>query len=90
MVNIKLRRDPTSSTLDIYDFKISLFDHGEPKEFLLFIHNFNMNLAATGTLGMDVKVHYLSSLVHVEAYHHFYFLSADVENTKTLNVDCYI
>ena len=33
IVKIKLRRDPTSSTLDLYDFKMSLFDNGELKEF---------------------------------------------------------
>ena len=27
-VKIKLRRDPTSSTSDLYEFKISLFDNG--------------------------------------------------------------
>ena len=31
LVNIKLRRDHTSSTSDIYKFEIYLFDHGEPE-----------------------------------------------------------
>ena len=29
---LKLRRDPTSSTLDLYEFRMSLFDHGDPDE----------------------------------------------------------
>ena len=36
-IKIKLRSDPTSSMLDLYDFKMSLFDHGNPEEFILFI-----------------------------------------------------
>ena len=31
-VNIKLRRDPTSETLDLYEFKIVLFDNSNPEE----------------------------------------------------------
>ena len=34
---LKLRRDPTSSTSDLYEFKMFLFDHGETEEFLLFV-----------------------------------------------------
>ena len=51
-VKLKLCRDPTSSMLDIYEFIVSLFDHGEPEEFTLFVRNFQINLAATGTLEM--------------------------------------
>ena len=42
-VKIKLRRDTTSENSDPYEFKMVLFDNGEPKEFLLFVCNFNMN-----------------------------------------------
>ena len=50
---LKLRRGPTSSTLELYEFMMSLFNCGESEEFLLFIWNFNMNLAAAGTLETD-------------------------------------
>ena len=33
-VNLKLHRDPTSSTLDLYEFRMSLFENGDPEEFL--------------------------------------------------------
>ena len=36
-VKLKLRIDPTSSTLYLYEFTMSLFDHGKPEEFLLFV-----------------------------------------------------
>ena len=44
-VQLKLCRDPTSSTLDLYKFKMYLFGHGNPEEFLFLIRNFNMNIA---------------------------------------------
>ena len=56
LVKLKLRRDPTSSTSDLYEFKISLFDNGEPEEFFLFVRNFNMSLVASGTLEVGAKV----------------------------------
>ena len=33
IVKLKLRRDPTSSKLDLYEFSMSLFDNGDPEEF---------------------------------------------------------
>ena len=43
-VNIKFRRDPMSEKSDLYEFKMALFDNGNPEELLLFVCNFNMNL----------------------------------------------
>ena len=76
--------------LDLYEFKMSLFDHGNLEEFLLFISNFKMTLAATGKLEIDTKIQYLRTLVHGEALRQFYLLSDDIENTETLNLDYYI
>ena len=61
--NLKLRSDHMFSTSNLYEFKMSLFDHGNLEEFLLFIRNFNITLAATGTLEMDAKSQYLCTLV---------------------------
>ena len=89
-VKLKFCGDPTSITSDLYEFNMYLFDHGEPEESLLFIHNFNMTLAETGALYMDAKIQYLRTLVYGEALRQFDLFSADVENIETLNVDCYI
>ena len=68
---------------------MSLFDHGNPEEFLLFVWYFKMTLATTVTLETEAKVQYFRTLVHREALRQFYLLSADVENTDTsLNLDC--
>ena len=34
-VKIKLHRYPTSQNLEIYEFKIAVFDNSKPEEFLL-------------------------------------------------------
>ena len=85
-VKLKLRRDPMSSTQNLYEFKRSLFDHGGPEEFLLFVRNFNMTLEATGTLEMDASIHYHRMVVRGEALHQFDLFSAEMENTETLNI----
>ena len=82
-----MRKYPTSSTSDLYDFKMSLFDNGNPEEFLLFVRDFNMTLAASGALEVGAKIQYLRTLVRREALHQFELLSYEVESTQTLNVD---
>ena len=90
IVNILLRIYPTSSTSDLYQFKLSLFDHGNQKEFLLFICNLNMTIRATGTLEIDVMIQYLCKIVHGEELRQFDLLSADVANKGSLNLGYYI
>ena len=63
-VQIKLRRDPTSENLDLYELKMALFDNGDHEELFLFIRNFNMYIEASGTLRPGEKVQYLCMLVH--------------------------
>ena len=67
-------KDPTSSTLDLCEFKMSLFYNGEPGEFLLFI------------IDADTKFQYLLTLVRGEALRQFDSFSSDIESTETLNV----
>ena len=55
-VKIKLRRDPTSEKLDLYEFKMDLFDNGKMEEFLLFIRNFNTALKVSGTIKSGAKI----------------------------------
>ena len=54
-VKLKLCRDPTLTLSDLYEFKMLLFGNGELEGFLLFVSNFNMNLAASGKLEVDAK-----------------------------------
>ena len=46
---------------------MSIFDHVEPEEFLLFVKKFQINLAATVKLETEAKVQYLCMLVSGEA-----------------------
>ena len=36
-VKLKLRKDPTSATSDLYEFNMALFDNGDLEEFLFFV-----------------------------------------------------
>ena len=66
---------------------MSLFDNGEPEEFLSFVRNFDTTLAASETLEVDANFQYLLTLGRRDALRQFDLLSADVESTETLNVD---
>ena len=67
---------------------MSLFDHGNPEDFLLLVQNFQLTIAAPGTLETEAKVQYLRMLVRGEAFRQFDLLPADVKNTETpLDVD---
>ena len=50
---------------------MSLFDNGEPEEFLFFMHNFNINIAATGKLETGMKIQFLNILFCGDALHQF-------------------
>ena len=82
---MKLSRDLTSSTSDLYEFNMSLFDHVQPEEFLFFVRKFNTTIAATETLDMSANIQYLRTLVYGESLRQFDSFSADVENIETLN-----
>ena len=56
----------TSEKLDMYEFKISLFDNGNSWESLLFVQNFNIMLEAAGTLGSNSKIQYFRTLLRGE------------------------
>ena len=87
-VKINLLRDPTSITSDLYVFRMSLFDHGDPEEFLLFIRNFQTTLAATGNIETEANLQYLRTIFQVRALSPFESRFADVKNIdKSLNVD---
>ena len=67
-VKMRLCRDTMESTSDLYDINMYLFDNVQPEEFLLFLRNFNMTLAASGTPETDVNVKYLHTLVCERRY----------------------
>ena len=53
----------------------------------MLVHNFNVTLAASGTLDAGAKYKYLCTIVRNEALRQFDSLSADVEGAETLNID---
>ena len=85
-VKLKLCRYPTSSTLELFEFRMSFFDNGELEEFLLFVRNFNMTLAATWTLETSADIQHPPHLVQGAALCKFFSLSDYMDSTETLNV----
>ena len=53
----------------------------------MFVHNFNLTIAASGTLEAGVKYTYLRTLVWGEVLRQFDLLSADLEGTENPNID---
>ena len=72
---------------DLHEFKMSLFDNGDPEAFLLFVYNFNLTLPASGGLEAGVKYQYLRNLVCGEALRLFDLLYVDLKGTETRNID---
>ena len=58
---------------------MALFDHGKPRDFLLFVRNFSMTIKASVTLTAGAKIQYLCILICGEALHQFGVLCAEVE-----------
>ena len=86
-VKLKLHRDPTSDNLYLCEFKMALFENGNPDGFLFFVCNFNMTLVGSVMLGVDVKVQYMCTLVCGEAFRLFGLLYANLEGTNPLTVE---
>ena len=63
-VKMKLRRYPTSSMSDLYNFKMYLLDNCHTEEFLLFVRNFNIYIVASGMMEVVTKIQYIRTLVH--------------------------
>ena len=77
-VKLKLCRDPTSYTSELYEFKMSLFENGNPEEFLLLVRKFNMTLADSGVLEAGTIYQDLCTLVRGEVSRQFELFYADV------------
>ena len=79
----------TSEKSDFYELKMALNNNENIEEFLLFVHNFNMTLEASGTLDTAEKFQYLCTLVCGETLQ-FNTLYSDVESSTLLTVEAII
>ena len=80
-VKIKFCRYPMSQESELYEFKMSLFDNGDPEELLLFISNVHMILKASVTIAAVKNIQYLLTLVCGYALRHFGKFSTEVRIT---------
>ena len=82
-VKIELYRNLTSENSYLYDFKMDLFDNGDPEEFFPFMQNFQMTLGDSGALTSRAKIHYLCKLFSGEALHQPDILSVELGSMTT-------
>ena len=68
---------------DLYEFKMSLFDNGDPEELSLSISNFQITLEASEMLAAGAKIQYLCTLVQGKALHQTAVLSVGVRVTTS-------
>ena len=62
-VKIKLRKNSTSEKLDMYEFKMDLFDNCKPEQFLLLVSNIKMELEVSGIITSNTKLQFLCNLL---------------------------
>ena len=55
-----------SEESDLYEFKMALFDNGDPEEFLLFVRKFQMTLKASASLSVNSNIQYLCTVLRDE------------------------
>ena len=87
---IKLHRDTMSEKSDPNEFKMVVFNNGNPEDLFLLVCYFNLILQASVAFQMYSKVQYLYTLVRGEALLQFYTLYTDVESTTQLKVEANI
>ena len=78
---VKLRKKPASSMSGPYEYKVALFENGEPEEFLLFIREFRKTLRANGVMPEIGRIQYLCTLLCGESLFEFETLSESVGST---------
>ena len=81
------RRNPTSKTYSRYEFKTTLFDLGDPEEFILFQCNYQMILKVLGNIAMGEKIQYPHNFIHQQALCVFGTLCGKVDKSNTMHLN---
>ena len=67
-----MRRNPASSTLEIYKLQIKVFENGQPEELIALLKKFKKAIGGTGTTTITGLISYLRIMLHGEALWAFY------------------
>ena len=71
----------------MYEFKIALFDKGSQVWVILFQHNYQMILEASGSITVSAKIQYLCTLPHIKALCGFRNLCVHIGNSNTTHLN---
>ena len=66
---------------------MGFFENCDPKELLLFVQNFQMNLEASGMLAASAKIQYLATLLCGKFLHQLDIFSVEVVSTITTHLN---
>ena len=66
---------------------MALFDNVDPEEFLLFVHNFQMDIKASGMIAASANIQYLLTLLRGEALHQPGMLFVEVGSTTIAHLN---
>ena len=62
IIKFKMRRNPTSAISETYNINISMFEDGQPEEFLALLNNFSIAIDGTGTTSPSGRINYVSMI----------------------------
>ena len=63
IINIKMRRDPASTTSKTYELKVHTFENGKPEEFLQMMKDFKTGIDGTATTSATGKIKFLTTMI---------------------------
>ena len=79
-----------SEKLDLNEFKMTLFDKGNPEEFLLFMKNLKMTIKALVNLTTRTNIMNPLTILHGEAIYQFNTLCDQVGSTNMTHLNSII
>ena len=85
LTKVKLRRNPTSFMLDIYKYKITLFENGKPVELPLLVRDFQKTTDITGETSTSGNIQCLHIFLHKEALNEFETVWVHISCTNNRN-----
>ena len=62
-----MQRNPDFSASETYKLKMATFKNVQPEEFIALLNNFKIKINGTGTMSVEVWIHYLRTMLHVES-----------------------
>ena len=70
-LKVKMKRKSIPSASETYNMNISMFNDGQPDEFLALLNNFKIEIDGTGTTSPPGRINYLLTMLCGQALREF-------------------